>query len=436
MIRFTSALLACVTAGCDLGPVGLGDDVLDDAKVAETSATAHLRGALADGETLTFRQLIERGDGVAFAATPDPSDLLRDTNVRDDERDAAGRAPLSVLSYNVALLDVDLLGFIPYAETPTLALRRSSLANVIFSRGDDVVLLQELWLQPDVEEFLATGEELGYRGFVQDRADHNDGLAVFISDGIIAEGTTPTMEFAAYGSQNGQEYFPGPGIKRGWLSVRFQHPTIGGLRVFDTHMQAFPENWLGRVKQARELGIIMRGAVDSTETADDLVIVGGDFNAGPYYRKATWTVPDGTVQDRWFHNTLSYPVMLAYADMVDLAIMGRRSDLAIDDVTLGNTVVNDAARAEGIPGADAGWCERTPQTTFTATDCNSIYFQQYAGTEYPARLDHIFGRDGDERIVVDSSEIVFTEPQLFDGTEVEPSDHYGIAIEMSVTPRL
>jgi endonuclease/exonuclease/phosphatase family metal-dependent hydrolase len=431
-----SALSLTSLAACDLGAIGLGGDETDGFKIADSAATAHLGAALDGGGDLTFQQLFEQGDGATFTDTPDPSALLTATNILDDDRDRSGRAPLSVLSYNIALLDVKLFGFIQYAQTPDLDVRRQTTAARIFERGADIILLQELWIDEDVEEFLKTGEDLGYRGFVQDRSGHNDGLGIFIKETAIAGGTSADVDFGAYGSQNVQEYFPGPGIQRGWISVSFTHPEIGRIHAFDTHMQAYPENWLGRMKQGRELGIIMRQVAEADDTAGDVILVGGDFNAGPYYKEATWNVPDGSTQDRWFHNTLSYPVMLTYADMIDLAIMGRPSADAIADVTLGNTVVNDAEKALDIPGADDGWCERTPKTTFSASDCNTLYFAQYAGTEYPARLDHIFGHDPDGRIVVTKSELAFTESQPFGDTDVEQSDHYGVAIEMLVTPRL
>ena len=198
---------------------------------------------------------------------------------------------------------------------------------------------------------------------MQDRGGHNDGLAVFIREAIIAGGSSVDVDFAAYASQNGTEYFPGPGIQRGWLSVAFTHQDIGRIRVFDTHMQAFPENWLGRMKQARELGIAVRTAPDRDDAPDELILACGDFNAGPYYTKATWDVPDGSTQDRWFHNTLSYPVLLTYGELIDLAIMGRPADFATADITLGDSVVNKAEDALDIPGAAEGWCDETPVTT-------------------------------------------------------------------------
>ncbi len=421
--------------GCDLGPVGLGGDETDDFLIADAAATAHLGKALQEGDSLSFRALFERGAGLVFRQKPNPSALLTATNVLDDERSRAGKRPLSMMTYNVALLDVNIFGVIPYAETPDLAARRSIIPQLIFERGIDVVLLQEVWLDEDVEEFSRVAEMHGYRSFLHDRNDHNDGLMTFLRGAIVLPASQPEFSYAAYGSQSSTEYFPGPGIKRGWNAVRFLHRELGPIMVFNTHMQAFAENWLGRAKQARELGIAIRQAVDSDDTRADLVFAGGDFNASLYYKDSLWKMPDDSKQEIWFHNAISYPVLLAYGDLVDLAIMGRPAEDALADIVLGDTVVNEPSKALDTPGAEKDWCERTPHTTFTATDCNSLYFAQYAGTEYPARLDHLFARDPDERIVVTASTLTFTEQELFDDIEVEPSDHYAVVVDMLVSPR-
>jgi endonuclease/exonuclease/phosphatase family metal-dependent hydrolase len=418
-------------AACDLGDVPLGGDDTDGFSLRDPAPFQHIAAALDGGDSLSVRDLFERGDGLVFSSTPNPATLLSATNALDDTRARAGRAPLSVLSYNVALLDVDLFGFVPYAESPHLPDRRHALPGLIFSSGADVVLLQEVWLDEDVDGFSRRGEALGYRPFVHPREGHNDGLMTFIREDIIAGGSTTDMTFASYASQVGTEYFPGPGIARGWLGVRFEHRDVGTVHAYNTHMQAFPENWLGRAKQARELGIIVRTAVADT---DDLLLVGGDFNSGPYYARAEWTAPDGAVADRWLHNAIAYPTLLTYGNLVDAAIMGRPQNDAIADVTLGDTVVNDAGAADEIPGAQEGWCERTPHTTFTATDCNTVYFEQYAGTEYPARLDHVFVNDTD-RVLATSSRLVFTEAMAFGDLVAEPSDHYGVWVDLLVSRR-
>jgi endonuclease/exonuclease/phosphatase family metal-dependent hydrolase len=438
MRRFSALLFAPLLApvfaltACDLGDVPLGGDETDAFKLADTAGMKHIADVIEGGGALTFQELFERGEGLEFTDAPDPAALLTSTNTLDDARSRDGRRPLTVLTYNVALLDVDLFGLIPYAESPDLERRRRALPGLIFAKGADVVLLQEVWLDEDVEGFARRGEELGYRPFVHERASHNDGLMTFIREGAIAGGSTVEVDFQAFGSQVGTEYFPGPGIQRGWLSVRFTREGVGRVTAFNTHMQAFAENWLGRAKQAREIGIILREVAEKT---GDLTLVGGDFNSGPFYSKSTWTSPDGSELDRWFHNTIAYPTMLTYGDLVDAAIMGRAENDAIADITLGNTVVNDADNALEVPGAEAGWCDRTPHVTFTASDCNTMYFDQYGGTEYPARLDHVFVNDAGDRVVVTDSQIVFTEKEQFGDLRREPSDHYGVLVNLLVSPR-
>jgi endonuclease/exonuclease/phosphatase family metal-dependent hydrolase len=409
--------------------VALGEDERDGRTLSETVA-AYLVAALGDGD-LTLQQLLEKGDALTFRGAPDPTPLLEATAALDDDRPRAGKVPVTILSYNVALLDAQIFGFIDYKRTPSLEERRRALPELVFTDGAEVICLQEVWREEDVESFTVDARALGYQAFSQPRGDYNDGVMIFLKSSAIAGGTIPTLAgHAAYGSQDGLEFFPGPGIKRGFIEVAFTHAQAGPTRAFCTHMQAFPENWFGRMRQARELGIAAR-----TRSADDeLVIVAGDLNAGPYYKAAEWQPPEGETQTQWFHNALSYPLLLAYADLVDAAVMGRPADDAASDVTLGDTIVNDAAASITIPGAVAGWCDETPATTLTATDCNSLYFAQYAGTEYPARLDHVHVRQRDD-IVVRESKVVFTEKRRFADVEVEPSDHYGVRVELLVDPR-
>ena len=440
MLRARPFALLCglsaslIASGCDgdLGGFPLGSDEADDFVLTDVPAFAHVAAAIDGGENLTLGGLIDKGDDVVFDSAPNPAQLLTDTNVLDDNRSREGRQPLSVLTYNVALLDVDLFNIIPYTESPNQTQRRRVLPGLIFETGADVVLLQEAWQEQDIEAFSRRAVTSGYTPFTHDRSRGNDGLVVFIRSAVIAGGTTTDVDFKAYGSQVGSEYFPGPGLSRGWMSVRFVHASIGEMRVFNTHMQAFPENWLGRVKQARELGIAMRAAVEDTGA---FVFVGGDFNSGPYYKNASWQSPDTSIVDRWFHNAIAYPALLTYGDLVDAAIMGRPAVDAVADITLGDTVRNDSGRALEVPGVEEGWCERTPPITFTATDCNSLYFQQYGGTEAPARLDHVFVSDKGERVVVDRSAVVFTEKQTFGDVFIEPSDHFGVRVDLLVTPK-
>lgn len=425
------AVLTALSACNDgVGGVAVGDDVNDDLRLAEVPALKHLAEALEDD--VTIGDVIWIGDGINFNTAPNPSALLNDINRFDDDRDRAGREPLSVLTFNVALLDAAAFGFIPIVASPALQERHRVLPGLVFETGADVIVVQELWLDSDVAVFRNRAGRLGYTAFVHDRKDSNDGLAVFVRSDVIAGGTTTAIDFNAYSSRASIEGFPGINVARGWMSVQFVHATIGPVTVFNTHMQSFPEHWLDRVKQARELGIAMRA---SKQDRDAFFVVGGDFNSGPYYKTATWTSPNGTTEDRWFHNAIAWPVLLTYGDLVDAAIMGRHHDDALADIAQGDTVTNDADVALDVAGAEQGWCERTPVTTFTATDCNSLYFKQYGGTEAPARIDHIFVNDDNGRVIVDGSRLAFTDKQLFGDLLIEPSDHFGVIVDLLVAPR-
>ena len=428
LLVVTLALVACCALACmpaELYPPGSDED--DDVPLADTPAS-YLQDAL--GETdVTLGELLGRAhDAFSFDAAPNPTALLTETNQLDDARDVVGTVPVRVLSYNVALLDAAIFWVVPYKRTPTLDERRAVLPELVFGTGADVIGLQEVWKQEDVDAFLARADTDGYRGFATPRDQGNDGIMVFVRADKI-DGDVELVDHHVYQSQDGLEYFPGPGIRRGWMEVSFTHVDAGPVRVLNTHMQAFPENWQGRMLQARELGISAR----THAAEDELVIVTGDLNAGPYYKSTTWQPPEGDEQTEWFHNAMSYPILLSYGELVDAAVMGRPAERAASDVTLGDTVVNDASTSAEIPGAAEGWCDETPNTTFTATDCNRLYFLQYAGTEFPARLDHVHVRDRPD-LVVTSSDVVFTRPQRFADVDIEPSDHFGVEVELRVAP--
>ncbi len=422
-------LLCALSASCASDTPEIGADVKDALKLND-SKLAHIAAALSGGARMTLAELFDVADDAPFTSAPDATPLLLAMNALDATRGTSGKVKIELLDYNVALLDAKIFGAVPYRKTPTLDARRTALPGIVFGTDADIIGLQEVWLEQDVVEFTRRGEDLGYRAFASDRTSYNDGVMIFVKDAIIAGGTTPQfVDNVAYTAQDNAEFFPGPGIKRGFIRMRFTHALAGDVEVLCTHMQAFPEAWRGRMRQARELGIAAREA-----PTDALVLVLGDLNAGPFYAKDTWKVPDGTTQSLWFENTIAYPLLLEYGNLVDAAIMGRSADTADDDVQLGLTVKNDPVASIKVPGAAATWCADTPNTTLSGTDCNSLYFEQYAGTEYPARLDHIHVRERADVVASDSA-LVFTDKRQFGDVTVEPSDHYGVHVTLFVDAR-
>ena len=331
-----------------------------------------------------------------------------------------------MLTYNVALISVRPLGLIKYAESPEMDVRRLVLGDKILQENADLVTIQEAWHDVDLPLFEEAAERHGYRAFRQDRKAYTDGLIIFIKKSIIAGDMEPEMEAVPYDAQDAKEFWPGPMVKRGFLRVTFKHVTLGVIHVYDTHMQPYPEAWGKRMEQARQLGADVRSRVKDREIA----LIGGDMNAGPYYRDDTWEGPDGDVGD-WWSNAISYALLLHYAGGVDLFAMGQEAQ----DVNQGRTVVNNARTSTVIPGASEGWCAGTPNVVFTATDCNSLYFRQYAGTEYPARLDHLVARDTAARIFVEGTGLMFTNRIEFPGEGTfELSDHFGVLSSLSILP--
>jgi endonuclease/exonuclease/phosphatase family metal-dependent hydrolase len=419
------ALSTCLHTGCgDDDTPSVGDDAQDKAALKDTSL-AYIGDAIGDSK-FTLEALFVLDD-IPFVAAPDPSALLTRMNTLDDARPTTDKAKLSVLTYNVGLLDVEIFGFIDYARTPTLDERRAEMPGLLFGLGVDVLSLQEVWEEQDVALFQEQAPGAGYLAFVEDRDEYNSGTIVFVKKDLVKTGTTPTVTAVPYSAQVSSEDFPGEGWMRGYTQVRFEHKDVGVVQIFDTHMAAFSDAWKLRMRQSRELGI----AVRDTTAATDLVIVTGDLNAGPYYLADEWKAPEDESFAGWFDNAISYALLLQYGGLVDAAIMGRPAGDALADVTLGKTVKNDPAVGVSVPGVDANWCESTPNITFTGSDCNSLYFQQYASTEFPARLDHVHVRDRDD-LFVSSSAIVLTEQLQFGGVTIEPSDHYGVQVEFKV----
>lgn len=423
---FLCLAAACVITSACVDPFGWGTQEADTQLLSEVPRFQHLAEALETN--LSLEDIWHGGDSLPFDRAPDPTAWLQEVARSQQERSSQGGVPLRLLTFNVALLDAKVLGFIDYARTPFLAERRADLPDLVLERGFDVVFLQEVWLEEDVSRFESAAEQHGYRSFKTARTDYNDGLLLMVRRSAIASIDDVTHGGEAYFAQNGSEHFPGPGIKRGYQWARFEHPSLGVVVAFNTHMQAFVDNWKNRISQSRELGIAIRGQTVEGE----LAFVAGDLNAAPYYRTDQWEMPDGNMVTSWWENTISYPVLLEYGNLVDLAVSGRSEDEAASDVTWGDTVVNDPSRATDVPGASDDFCDGTPHTTFSATDCNSLYFAQYAGTEPAARLDHIHAHDPMGRIKVRSTRLEFTEKLRFGDIDSEPSDHYGVSVDVEI----
>ncbi|MBW1880337.1 MAG: endonuclease/exonuclease/phosphatase family protein [Deltaproteobacteria bacterium] len=433
MTHRTLLLVTLSVAACAHGgpPKDLGDLDLDRVPIADAPSLAHVADAVQPGAAETVADLFTMAP--TFRAAPDPTALLTETQAANEARENEG-VPLAVATFNVALLDANIFGVIPYSESPYLEERRPVLPDLVLGEGYYVLLLQEVWRKKDARRFEEAAERHGYLVHKGPRGRYNDGVLTLVRAELLAEGSGLTGGGASYRERDGMEYFPGPHIKRGYLWTRFEHAEIGPITLFNTHMQAWPDNWAMRMAEGRQLGLQIR-EVAAAEGGDAVVIFGGDLNGGSYYRDDTWTMPDGSEHGGWFANTLSYGVVMHYGDLQDLYVLGQPAERAADDVTFGKTVPAESERMATEPFGDPAWCEKTHGQVFTASDCTVLYFEQYAGEEYPARMDHLMVHDPAGRVWVEESDIIFTEPVTFgDLHPMPPSDHLGVAVWLRVAP--
>ncbi len=417
-----SSLVLLSALGCGFGCAKvttlIGDGPEDTVALKDVPALAHHFDTIDGADALTVGDLFDRE--LTFSGTPTPTALLLAQRAGNPAAAADARV-LRVLTYNVALLDAKLFGLVPYTATPDLDVRAPMLFDRVFEADYDILTLQEVWRTEDLERLRESAERHGYWVASTDRKGATDGLAIAVKKSL-SPGPEETG-WESYDQPSGNlEFFPAPGLNRAFLWTRFNVDGLGPVVVYDTHATAFASAYGDRMSNVRQLGLHLR----RNTSEEDVVIAGGDFNGGPYYRANDWTLPDGTVERVWYANTLSYSLMIHYAGASDLALRGRDTDAdALGDITLGDTVPDTM---------DEAWCAQTPDTVFTATDCNALYRQQYEATEFPARMDLLFTRDPRGRVHVSSSELAFVEPVEYGGKTGPLSDHYGQAVTLGIAP--
>ncbi len=403
--------------------VPLGAGAGDDVRLADSPPLAHLARAIEGGDALRARDLF--GPGLELVAAPDPTPWLKAT-CAGNPAPAADAVPLRVLCWNIALLDVWILGRL-YRQSPFVDERREPVFRALLDSDADIVLVQELWHARDQQRLAELAPSHGYLLACPPRP-HVDGLAILVKQQLAVGPLEVT--WGAFEHQDRLEALVLPGKEqflRSWLCARFDHPALGRLAVFDSHMAPYPPGWMPRLVQSRSLGLRV-----AREPDDSLVLVGGDFNAGPFYGRQTWLVPGGGITHGWWHNAMSLPLLQHHGGLTDLAVRGRPAADADLEVRLSRALPNIPEQVDPPPFA----CTEQHRRAFTATDCNRLYRMQYAGTEQPARLDHLLARDPDGRVHVAAARHRFVEPVLeLGGAPAELSDHYGVEVELRVAPR-
>ena len=411
-------LLACTVKP----PQDLGSFAADQTMLSAAAPLTHLAAAGAEGDVA---DLLRAGNAV-FSAAPDPSSLFVE---RHQEHQALPplqeSIELQVMTYNVALLSRTYLGSL--VEMPEIDARRQRMAELLFSADYDVLLLQEVWEWEDLLALQVAGAHQGYVVYGGTAARHDEhGLAIAIREDVI-DWTAPQQQAEQqFAAQRKLEYWPGPDVKRGWLTWSF---TLSGtdqrIHLYDIHATSFVSFWLQRELQARQVGLEVAALPE-----EDVVILGGDLNSGPYYHADIWIDGAGEPVAEWWRNAAAYGLWLHYGEMYDvLNAVGEP-----EDVRLGSTIPTAHADYLAEPYGRAAWCDEVAGTVFTATDCNSLYFQSYAGTEFPARLDHILVRDPSEVVRVQSAGMAMTELMDFETGTFEVSDHFAIEAVLQIAP--
>jgi endonuclease/exonuclease/phosphatase family metal-dependent hydrolase len=408
-----SILLACLLSA---SAFAFKDHPLDEALIKYESTFEHYVPSLADAQRTEVKDLL-RAQHLTLLKAPNPSALMHKMHAANLKKEASWGTRLRVLSYNVALLNAKILQVISVIKSPYNRERVRLLPQLIFEQDFDVILLQELW-----GEHRATFEKAaaayGYESFYgRDRA-YEDGLATFVKKRYLADRASIHVRWSPYEEQDPIEYFPGAGVKRGFLHLQFTNDELGIVHVYNTHLQSFRKYWRKRNYQARELGLDVLAHVEQ----DAIALVGGDLNAAPYFRNDVWVKTNGSRSKSWWKNTIAYAALLYYGGLDDAMVMGAPADQATIDVTLADNV--DQAQLN---------CE-IPHLSFTATDCNSLNLLQYGGLEPPSRQDHLLIRDQNHRVKILSRGLMFTEKIDFGNKlMIEPSDHYAVFIDAQIS---
>lgn len=405
-------LIAC--SGSDVPKIG--DLDLDLARLRDTEALAHL--APAYGDDATVEDLFNRR--LSPSQPPDPTSWQQAMTEHHQSLDElVDPHTLRILNYNVALLDRPYL--FTRVQMPFVPERLEAQLDILFDDDWDVLLIQELFEWEHTERFLEVAADRGYAAWPgTPKTSERHGTAIFVRENLV--GQTLEQTEVLFDAQRNLERWPGPKIKRGYLTWTFTlQGTPHTLTLATTHMSAFYNFWQVRDDQARQLGL----ALAST---DGIVVFGGDVNAAPYYPRDTWIDGDDKGHDDYLRNATAMPLLAYYGGMVDaFSLHGPPGDVEAGD----SVPSTGGASYLDQPFGDATFCEREPaRSVHSATDCNHNFFLSYAGEEPPARIDHVLLRDPDRVTRVRGAWLDYTEP--LPGVDYELSDHYAIAVELEI----
>ena len=412
-----SVLALSLLTACQGAPPPL-DDPADQTALAGSASLAHLAAVYPDASTVADLFDAEQQP----TATPDPSAWFAAERTAHQALPALeGGRELKVISYNVGLLDRKYLLGLQHVAVPRLEERRPLQLERLFDDGWDMLVLEELWEWEDAQAFESAAETAGYDAYCGTEKGHSyHGVCLFAREGLVDK--TSSQREVFYDTQKGIEKWPGPGLERAYLEWSFTLAETGeAVVLLGTHLSPFVGDWSIRDHQVRQLGLRV-----AELPSDALVLVGGDLNAGPYYTVDTWTTGEEEAVDGFWRNATALPLLAHYGGLVDARVLvNPPADVAEGDAVPiggGQTYLQTAYGQEGF-------CQ-THQGTWTATDCNGLSFDNYAGDELPSRMDHVWLRDGTGTARVVDGGMAYVEPVESLGCEL--SDHYAPWVTLSL----
>ena len=162
---------------------------------------------------------------------------------------------LSLLTYNVGLLDYEIFGVFTMADVPHLEQRRDPLLRDVFA-NDDIIGFQEVWRPLEAGLFQAEAEQRGYDFFDTPRHHASNGLGLAIKRDLIDPTKPLTHEALTFSDLIGREYYGATwttfgavrGVKRGFQALSFTLKTGQSVTVINSHFTAYHKNWAYRIK--------------------------------------------------------------------------------------------------------------------------------------------------------------------------------------------
>ena len=354
-------------------------------------------------------------NNIEFKTSPNPSFLFKKFLEENKKSKNKNNYHLNILSYNVSLQENKIDSLIKNQIIEILPF-------IIFRNKFDIILLQGIWAQKDINNFVQTAQTNGYIAFASDKEYYNDGLISFVKSEIIDLNKLVLYNQQPFLAQGLELYVDEQLAVGGYQSVSFEHKKIGNLSFFNTQMDESPNNWANRIDQSKELGLQVN-LLASKQSG--LALVGGNINAAPYYKYDEWTDYNNNTTKNWYKNTLGYYALLYYGDLDDLFIKGASKKNYLNDKKLFEHISKSPSKN------NFDWCEKN--NNFTVSDCNSLYEKQYGGKHMPARVDHIFAHDKESKIYVKNRKLEFVDKVVLScGLETELSSHYGISLNLEI----